>query len=78
MNILKNQVTFSYQNLKSELNIEALIDSQLPGWQARLTRLMTEYGDQPIGELTEGLFAQQQSVVLLANDTTFLAKMPPM
>ncbi len=65
MNNLKNQVTFSIQNLKSEINIESLIAAQLPGWQERLTRLMTEHGNQPIGEITvasvyggmRGLFA---------------------
>jgi len=65
MNNRRNQVTSALQNQKSELNIEALIAAQLPGWQERLTRILTEYGDQPIGEITvasvyggmRGLFA---------------------
>ncbi len=42
----------AYQNQESELNIEALIAAQIPGWQERLACILKEYGDQPIGEIT--------------------------
>ena len=53
------------QSNPSELNVEALIAAQLPGWQERLSRLLADYGDTPIGEITvaavyggmRGLFA---------------------
>ena len=65
MNNRRNQVTSALQNQKSGLNIEELIAAQLPGWKERLTRILTEYGDQRIGEITvasvyggmRGLFA---------------------
>jgi citrate synthase len=65
MNNPRNQVTSTFRIKASELNIEALIAAQLPKWQERLTHLLTEYGDQPIGEITvasvyggmRGLFA---------------------
>ncbi len=47
------------------LSFEERIAAQLPDWQARLSRLITEFGDEPIGEITvakvyggmRGLFA---------------------
>ena len=60
---LENKLTSTYQ--KSEINIEEKISSQLPGWQERLTRILSKFGDHPIGEITvssvyggmRGLFA---------------------
>ena len=65
MNNLKNDIYSGNIKTKSKHNIEALIAAQLPGWQERLTRILSEYGDQPIGEITvasvyggmRGLFA---------------------
>jgi len=62
---LKNKITSTYQKQQSELNIEARISAQLPGWQERLSCILSEYGNQPIGEITvasvyggmRGLFA---------------------
>ena len=64
----KNHPEPTYPSVKHpnpELNVEALIAAQLPGWQERLARLLSEYGSQPIGEITvasvyggmRGLFA---------------------
>lgn len=47
------------------LNLEARIADQLPAWQERLARILNDYGNQPIGEITvssvyggmRGLFA---------------------
>ena len=65
MNNPRNQVTSTFRIKASELNIEALIAAQLPMWQERLARLLGNYGNQPIGEITvasvyggmRGLFA---------------------
>jgi len=67
MNISKNKVSSAYQvtESKSNLTIEDRIAAQLPGWQERLTRLLSQHGDKPIGEITvasvyggmRGLFA---------------------
>ena len=65
MNHSQIQLNSAIQIKESELNVEALIAAQLPGWQERLRRILTEYGDQPIGEITvsavyggmRGLFA---------------------
>lgn len=48
----QTQLNSAVQYQESELNLEALIAAQLPGWQERLTRILAEYGDQPIGEIT--------------------------
>jgi len=62
----KKQIASStIQKHKPELNIEALIAAQLPGWQERLQRILSDFGDKPIGEITvasvyggmRGLFA---------------------
>ena len=68
---LENKLTSTYQNQKSEINIEEKISSQLPGWQERLARIMSEFGDEPIGEITvssvyggmRGLFALVLSLI---------------
>jgi len=39
---------------ESTLDLEAQIAVQLPAWQERLARILTDYGDQPIGEITVG------------------------
>ena len=67
MNSSKNKVSSAYQVTKSRSNltIEDRIAAQLPGWQERLTRLLSQHGDEPIGEITvasvyggmRGLFA---------------------
>ncbi|QRN84316.1 citrate (Si)-synthase [Chloroflexota bacterium] len=67
MNSRKNKVSSAYPDLKSrsKLTIEDRIAAQLPGWHDRLTRLLRQYGDKPIGEITvasvyggmRGLFA---------------------
>jgi len=62
---LKNKLTSVYQNKTSDFNIEEKISAQLPGWRDRLSRILSEYGDHPIGEITvssvysgmRGLFA---------------------
>jgi len=62
---LRTKFKLATQNHKSELNIESLIAAQLPDWQERLSRILVDYGDQPIGEITvasvyggmRGLFA---------------------
>ena len=65
MNNRKNHHILANINKNSELNIEALIAAQLPGWQESLTHILTDYGNQKIGEITvasvyggmRGLFA---------------------
>jgi citrate synthase len=62
---LENKLTSTNQNQRSEINIEEKISAQLPYWQERLARILSEFGDQPIGEITvssvyggmRGLFA---------------------
>ncbi len=67
INSRKNKVSSAYPDPKSRSNltIEDRIAAQLPGWHYRLTRLLRQYGDKPIGEITvasvyggmRGLFA---------------------
>lgn len=65
MNTYTTQVNSAVQIQEKELNIETLIAAQLPAWEERLTRILSEYGNRPIGEITvsavyggmRGLFA---------------------
>jgi len=52
VNSYQTQLNSAVQYQESKLNLEALIAAQLPGWQERLTRILAEYGDHPIGEIT--------------------------
>ena len=56
MNSSKNKVSSAYpvSKSKSKLTIEDRIAAQLPAWQERLSRLLSESGDKPIGEITVG------------------------
>ena len=56
MNSSKNKVNSAYpvSKSKSKLTIEDRIAAQLPAWQERLSRLLSESGDKPIGEITVG------------------------
>ena len=65
MNNTQTQLKSAVKYQEPTLNLEALIADQLPAWQERLARILGDYGDQPIGEITvasvyggmRGLFA---------------------
>jgi citrate synthase len=65
VNKTQTQLNPAVQYQESTFNVEALIAAQLPGWQERLSKLLSEHGNRPIGEITvasvyggmRGLFA---------------------